>query len=196
MAVPAEWDGFLDPGWWMPPIPPRYKPGNGKMQIVWPRDKRQKGAHTWGRFRDVLSRRGPDMWVNRKGDIGPTRPEWSRWDTGPKGGLWHNLGYWDTRDKQIPPWRLGMDAEQKQYDFKTRKYELPHPNTWSDVKWDRKGEYPVYVRDRWGEHHVHPFLEEEPDVNPFIYNPYNPWWNWYFDELPLGLQDPGWINGW
>lgn len=198
-GLPAEWIPFLDPNYpgLFPPIPPQAAPGSKrKMQVVWPRDKNQKGAHTWGRFRDVLSGKGPDMWVKGKGDIGPTRPEWSRWDMGSKGGIWHNLGYWDTRDRQIPPWRPGMDDEQKLYNFNTRKYEVPHDNTWSDVKWDRNGRKPIYIRDRWARHHWPPSPVEEPGVNPFIYNPENPWWDWYFNEVPPGLKEMVWDDWW
>ena len=186
MDVPQEFLSWVDPswsGWIAPPIPPAHAPGSHKkMQVVWPRDKKQGGAHTWGRFWDVLSGKGPDMWVKRQGSIGPTKPEWSRWDEGPTLGPYSNLRYWDNRDHQVPPWPLGHAAEQKQYDFNTRRYEVPHFGTWSDVKWDRNGRHPLYVRDRWGVHHMHPDLDQ--DYNQFVYNPRTNWWNWNSDTLP------------
>ncbi|KAI4132285.1 MAG: hypothetical protein LQ338_000746 [Usnochroma carphineum] len=189
---------FLDPNWpgtWppVPPIPPRRAPGSGrKTQIVWPRDKKQKGAHTWSRWRDIFTCKGPDMWVGKQGDIGPTRPEWSGWDMGAKGGPFNNLGYWDSREKQIPPWLYAHRNEQKIYNFKNRKYEEPHANTWSDVKWDRTGRRPLYVRDRNGHFNIHPALEPQLwdqglyhwDGNPFVHNPKTNWWNNYIDQLP------------
>lgn len=181
---------YIDPnwgGWWPPPLPPAQPPGKRKLQVVWPRDKKQKGAHTLGRFWDVLSGKGPDMWVGQRGVEGPTRPEWSRWDIGDKWGTYNNLGYRDNRDKVAPPWGPGQAAEHKLYNFKTRRYEAPHPNIWSDVKWDRKGKYPRYVRNLWGHFENHPDLPQH--LNPFAYDPRTNWWDWYYNERPAEFPD-------
>ncbi|KAL8987164.1 MAG: hypothetical protein Q9177_003603 [Variospora cf. flavescens] len=178
---------YIDPNWegapWIPPVPPAHHPAKRQLQVVWPRDKKQKGPHTLGRFWDVLSGKGPDMWIGQRGLKGPTKPEWSRWDEGPKWGPFDNLGYRDNRDQQVPAWAPGQAARREKYNFKTRKYEVPRFGTWSDVKWDRKGQYPLYVRDRSGRHHMHPALPQ--DENNFVYDPYTSWWDWYRDELPL-----------
>ncbi|KAL9596575.1 MAG: hypothetical protein Q9219_005702 [cf. Caloplaca sp. 3 TL-2023] len=204
---------FEDPNWppipgpLLPPVPPRRAPGSRrKTQLVWPRDKKQKGAHTWSRFWDVLSSKGPDMWVAKQGDLGPTRPEWSRWDLGPKYyNRFGNLGYYDGRNEQIPPWRLAHDDENKRYNFRNRKYEEPHwlgSKTWTDVKWDRHGRKALYKRypDGWPD--IDPVLmnrllilglDYPPDPltglpgNPFAHDPTANWWNWYSDQLPVAF---------
>ncbi|KAL8960282.1 MAG: hypothetical protein Q9193_002988 [Seirophora villosa] len=169
-VLDARAANYIDPQWygasWIPPIPPAHHPGKRQLQVVWPRDKKQKGPHTLGRFRDVLSGKGPDMWIGPRGPEGPTKPEWSRWDRGPTWGKFHNLSYRDNRDQQVPAWAPGQAAGNKRYNFKTRKYEVPRFSTWSDVKWDRKGQHPLY------------------NENIFEYNPYTSWWDWYSDELP------------
>ncbi|KAI4144761.1 MAG: hypothetical protein L6R39_004045 [Caloplaca ligustica] len=198
MAAFGNHQDFWDlnwPGALPPPIPPQHAPGPGrKTQIVWPRDKKQGGAHTARRWRDIFTSKGPDMWVGKQGDIGPTRPEWSGWDIGPKGHpQFDNLGYWDERDKKKPPWRYAHRDEQKRYNFRSRKYEEPDHNTWTDVKWDRRGRRALYWRLLNGSHFIDPELAERlllegldhGNQNPFQYDPDTNWWNYYVDRLPL-----------
>lgn len=202
MAAPNNHVDFVDPNWpgaWgIPPIPSRRAPGaRRKTQLVWPRDKKQRGAHTWSRFWDVLSTKGPDMWVGKQGDIGPTKPEWSGWDIGDKGDpRYNNLGYFDERDEKVPPWRLAHRGEQKRYNFKNRKYEEPrwlHPwETWSDVKWDSTGQNPLYMRNAEGHYRIDEDLTDrlwEHGIdhhgrNPFVHDPNTNWWNAYVGQLP------------
>ncbi|KAL8895607.1 MAG: hypothetical protein Q9207_008096 [Kuettlingeria erythrocarpa] len=189
MELPGDpFLGYIDPnwaGWAANPIPPVPPPGKRRLQVVWPRDKKQKGAHTLGRFWDVLSGKGPDMWVGQRGPGGPTRPEWSRWDIGDIEGEYNNLGYRDNRYRVAPPWGPGRADEGKLYNFDTRRYEAPHANIWSDVKWDRKGKNPRYVRNLYGQPTMHPELVQH--VNPFQHDPRTNWWDWYYDDIPGGF---------
>ena len=168
---------------------PKWDPKKGKKpQMVWPRDKKQKGAHTWGRLTDIFTGKGPDIWIGRQYSSGPHRPVWSGWKTPgyyPEGKLvWDNLGYpYRKYDTVLPPsWaRRGKDEK---YDFRSRTYRRPRAGVWSDVKWSNfEPHMALYHRDRDG------FAVVEPEFdsgwfnlglsrNPFANNRYTPEWNW------------------
>ncbi|KAL8715099.1 MAG: hypothetical protein Q9220_001056 [cf. Caloplaca sp. 1 TL-2023] len=174
--------------------------------MVWPRDKKQKGAHTWGRFKDVLTGRGPDMYVNKQGETGPHRTMWSGWGYGDD-KLEDNMGYADNRRgwplEAWPPsgprqWRHGYRPPGKVYDFNKRKYTMPHDQIWSDVKWDRKGRVPLFLRNRYGQpHYSNQLLASQTHaewalgLDPIGYNPQTAHWDYYLDELPLNWN-PRW----
>ena len=187
---------FEDPYWFSrghaPRPPPRH---NAKRQVVWPRDKKQKGAHTWSRWKDVFSGKGPDMWVTKQGDDGPHRDTWTQWGYGDIYGRFDNLGYRYHLDGGVDgpqSWPLGSRSTDEKYDFRTRRYKRPSYKDWSDVKWDRKGRYPLYYRNGYGDSHVPAHVlarqawgEWRRGLHPFRHNPETVHWDWYFDEMPL-----------
>ncbi|KAI4243153.1 MAG: hypothetical protein LQ352_007096 [Teloschistes flavicans] len=194
---------FHDPNFSLGQAPqaPTHPPGQPrKSQIVWPRDKKQKGPHTWDRWKDLFSGKGPDMWVGRQGDNGPNRNAWSHWGYGGE-QLPDNLGYRDERDGGVAGpdgWHswMGNRSVEEKYDFKTRRYQKPHDTVWSDVKWDRKGQNWLYVRSRFGGKHTraeiwHRMTDGELalanhwNLHPFDYKSFTPHWDWYRDEMPL-----------
>ncbi|MCJ1486523.1 hypothetical protein MMC06_006700 [Schaereria dolodes] len=166
-----------------------------RSQWVWPRDKRQTGARTWGRFKDVLTGKGPNIWVSHRGTKDPTRPLWSEWRD------YDNLGYPNRLEKERPG---RTDIKGRSYDFKSRTYRRPQPGIWSDAKWSywkNGGHYDArYVRgsdgvewsdsqllrNPWRAHHLDPWhlnrwghLEFHPEV--FQNNWTYPWPPWYDD---------------
>lgn len=163
-----------------------------KKQVVWPRDKKQKGPHDWSRWKDVFTWKGPDMWISNLGE-GPDRPVWTGWRTkGYKLPRWDNLGYHFRQDNE----NLGIVRPPKEkYDFKTRKYGIPRESTWSDVKWDVKGRTPLYIRPR---HLVdRPWVDPRVDGgaynayqgrNPFAWDEHSAYWNWHYDQY-FGIGD-------
>ncbi|KAL8681420.1 MAG: hypothetical protein Q9186_002495 [Xanthomendoza sp. 1 TL-2023] len=204
----ADLDGtpnndFRDPNlpWSDGPQAPRRPPKSNrecKRQIVWPRDRKQKGAHTWSRWMDVLSGKGPDMWVGKQGDDGPNRQQWSHWGYGVFSNiLFDNMGYRDVRNNwpdDPNDWWPGHRSTHKKYDFRTRRYKTPGPRDWSDVKWTPNGRRTLYKRDRWGTPHYRANILQMQDpvhyqmgLHPFHYNPETTHWDWYDNE-----RDPHW----
>ena len=157
------------------------KPGQPRKsgsQFVWPRDKPHRSM--WGRWRDVLTSKGPDVWVTRRGSDGPHRPVWSGW----RGPAWDNLGYKyvDEPDGPDLPLASGRDPLAK-FNFKTRRFERLNPGMWTDVKYCKKHRKPIWIRrinkeDDWYNDH----FEHIPGKNPFEYDFDSPWLNW--DEFP------------
>lgn len=169
------------------PLPPVRAPSRRKWakQMVWPRDKKQNGAHSWRRWKDIFTLKGPDMWISKSGE-GPDRPLWTGWKTHGDGvPRWDNLGY-HFNDNEI----AGRKRPKSQrYDFNTRKYRLPHGNTWSDVKWDAKGRTPLYLRFQNLNYPV--WVNPQVDggmhgnglgPNPFKWSPHTDYWDWHFDK--------------
>ena len=159
------------------PEAPRH-PRKSGSQFVWPRDKPHNSI--WGRWKDILTLKGPDVWVTRRGSDGPHRPVWSNW----RGPGWDNLGYKyvDEPDGPDLPLAIGRDPS-KRFNFKTRRFERFHDGMWTDAKYCREHGKPIWIRgidpqDDWYDD----FFEQVPGVNPFEYNFNVPWWNW--DEHP------------
>lgn len=162
--------------------------GNKKPQIVWPRDKKQKGAHTWDRLTDIFTGKGPDIWIGRKYSTGPHRPVWSGWETPwihPEDDLvWGNLGYPYRNVDTVRPAAGAHRGKEEKYDFRSRKYMKPRAGVWSDVKWsNQKPHVPLYHRDRDGYAVVEPEFDEGrfnsgSSRNPFAFNERTPEWDW------------------
>ncbi|KAL8692456.1 MAG: hypothetical protein Q9218_002524 [Villophora microphyllina] len=180
---------FRDPNWdWGPgpsqsPCRPPKTNRECKRQMVWPRDKDQEGAHSWRRWKDVFAKKGPNIWVQKQGDDGPHRPTWTNWTE------YDNRGY-RYKPEIGPP----LDGPKK-YDFKSRKYVIPHDGVWSDVKWDRRGRTWLYMRNRYGDpetRQAYKFMQDPIErrcrrmygLEPFDYNPHTPHWDWRFNEKP------------
>ena len=177
-----------------------------KRQVVWPKDKKQKGARSWSRWKDVLTGKGPDMWIAGRDCFGPHRPVWSGWKSPywrPR--IWDNSGYRYRKDDtyEVIPW--AKRPSWQKYDFRARKYQRPQPGTWSDVKWsdDKSGNgnppFALYRRDRNG----YEFVEPEFDggwfnagmaPNPFAYKHYSPVWDWHRDRLPWPANQRFWFD--
>lgn len=151
------------------------KPGS---QFVWPRDKPQRSI--LDRWKDVLTSKGPDVWVTRRGSDGPHRPVWSGW----RGQAWDNLGYNNVVEPNGPdqPLASGRDPRAK-FNFKTRRFERVRPGMWTDVKYCQQHRKPIYHRGlSWEDDWYDDWFEQFPGENPFEYDFDSPWWNW--DEVP------------
>lgn len=100
---------------------------------VWPKDGKRQDW--WGRWKDIVTGRGPDMHVSISGDSRdrqkdwPSRARWSGWKdladpTEDKGGSMPTI-----------PWtKRGVDEK---YDFRKRRYVRPDKKSWTDAKWQR-----------------------------------------------------------
>ena len=151
-------------------------------QIFWPRDKKQNGAHSWRRWKDIFTNKGPDMWLTPRGSSGVHRPVWSGWNQEGR----DNLGYHYRNDNQVRPPRWAYRPEWQRYDFQKRKYRMPDSNTWSDVKWSRKGRTPLYIRDPYDVEYIN--REYFGGVgNPFAWHQDTPYWDWHHDSIHYPL---------
>lgn len=115
------------------------KPRNG---WIWPNDGKRR--NTFDAFKDVITGKGPDIHIGRiDRGWGPQRSRWSRWT--------EHDPYAFFTDHSMPPARHA-DRHCKQYNFRTRKYEVWHPQMWSDVvrRRDSKDSYPERIRDAYG----------------------------------------------
>lgn len=131
---------YRDPHWldgsgpvprWRPDQQKPWRPGQPKAAFILPRDKGVTNSppHSWRRLKDIMTGKGPGIWIGDRRKFGPHRPTWSNW-------LIHdNLGYRNAHD-EIAGFYSGPG--NKRYDFYTRKYQIPTPQTWSDAKWERR----------------------------------------------------------
>ncbi|PGH27074.1 hypothetical protein AJ80_01260 [Polytolypa hystricis UAMH7299] len=120
---------------------------------IWPKDPRPGNFAKWkrgSRLRDILTNKGPDIFVGTlDGHIPvPRRPRWSRWQD--------VLGYdgdGSEEKRESMPWAR---RRNQRYNFRTRRYEEPNMRMWSDVEYfdaDPLGGYlkvPYAVRDWQG----------------------------------------------
>ncbi|KAA6412912.1 MAG: hypothetical protein FRX48_03905 [Lasallia pustulata] len=161
------------------PIGPKWNE-HPRLAWIWPSDKKQKGKWPYfrtGRIKDLLTCKGPDIYVGDRRSTAPHRPHWSNWRE------FDNLGYF-TRDEGVPDWIGNMHPDMV-YDFRTRKYKkAARPWHWSDAKWGPNGQQ-WYRRAAWGE----PIAEGYPDIeyegdNPYInrfdypFHGESAWANW------------------
>jgi hypothetical protein len=127
--------------------------------FVWPKDGRN--GTSWGRFKDILKDRGPDIYLALnadKLDYMRNRPVRARWaghtnldDT--------DLGI-SLNSAKYAPWTnkgvLGGRSKGLSYDFRTRQYGTPNKYTWTDAVWqpepriNKSNPYPEAVRDIYG----------------------------------------------
>lgn len=104
---------------------------------IWPKDPRPGNPSRWPRrwrFFDVLTNKGPDIYVgviNKNNHKTATKTSsksgdgkgnhWSRWDR-------------ELEEDDTPiPWARRSAAER--YDFRRRKYVIPDQGTWSRVEY-------------------------------------------------------------
>lgn len=144
--------------------------------FIWPKDG--KNGSKWGRMKDILTGKGPDIHVTVSADKEDymhhrqRRPRWARHadleDRGPDCSLRYDLPW-------VRPFRRYAG---KRYDFRTRQYRRPDTHMWSDAIWEgRQGTrdhiygLPHAIRDMNGEwwergpHHAPMFFEDHP---PFM----------------------------
>lgn len=212
--IPAAMDpalqntNWLDPhyGGPVPPWPPRRRAHTWRedknRKIVWPKDKKQKGAHSWSRWKDMLTGKGPDMWISRRDSFGPHRPIWSGWKSPywmPR--IWDNLGYPYRRDNELEPLPWAKRPAWEKYDFRARKYQRPREGTWSDVKWNADARFPLYWQNRHGKQVVDPDFDDGwfnlgLAPNPFEWKSHSPIWAWYRDKLEWPIDHAFWFDYW
>ncbi|KAF8850201.1 hypothetical protein BDZ45DRAFT_633260 [Acephala macrosclerotiorum] len=99
-----------------------------KLQVVWPKDGpggSKKRGFVKG-LRDIVGGKGPDMFLQRKGDGTAIAPEqWGNWDS------YHNAGI-DVLERSNPNRLLTSSRGSKRYDPRTRTYKhWAWPNDWN-----------------------------------------------------------------
>ena len=130
--------------------------------FVWPKDGRN--GTSWGRFKDILQNKGPDMYLTLNADKHdymhnrPTRAQWSGYRYLDDRGL--DIAHPFTSKKHAPWTRtgwLGGRTPGQSYDFRTRQYGIPNRGTWTDAVWqpdprkNKYNRYPEAVRNVYGE---------------------------------------------
>ncbi|CAF9925964.1 MAG: hypothetical protein ALECFALPRED_003262 [Alectoria fallacina] len=128
---------------------------DNRWQFVWPNDK-HRGI--WGRWKDIFTNKGPDIFIAEQNTRQPERPIWSNWKTrgyqhpDSDNIRWDNSGKPFRQDEEF----VGVFDFQRRdpdtkYDFATRRYRRPNDNVWSGVEWSRtKPHCPVWVRSANG----------------------------------------------
>ena len=147
---------FQDPRWndglgpvprWTPDMGKPVKPGESRLAWIWPRDKRLQNSPLASkrRWKDVLTGKGPGIFIGDRARYGPTRDTWSNWAS-----LYDNLGYRSEEANHLGP--MNRAAAEGAYDFRTRRYtkDFLRPGVWSDVKWGRDADIPLYFRNGYG----------------------------------------------
>ena len=129
--------------WHLPDSQRPWKSNQPRGAFIWPRDKGVTNSPpgSWRRFKDIITGKGPGIWIGDRTEFGPTKPEWSNWLE------YDNLGYWHEHNEAGGLNTSNGDLGDLRYDFRTRKYKVPDRHTWSDAKWERR-KHPVY-------HHYH-----------------------------------------
>ncbi|KAJ4316315.1 hypothetical protein N0V94_005524 [Neodidymelliopsis sp. IMI 364377] len=139
--------------------------------FIWPKDGRN--GSKWGRMKDILQDKGPDIHVAISADKmdymtnRQRRSRWSGWtcldDRNPDLAL---------SSKKYAPWTnnaaLGGRAPGLSYDFRTRKYVKADEGTWTDASWQQEPNaqhtYPEAVRNFYGGW----FQDRNYDPRPYV----------------------------
>lgn len=113
---------------------------------IWPKDQRPGKPSHWPRYwrlRDILTNKGPDIYVGVIGGKKKPKTNWHRWteDVASPG---------DTEENDTPfPWaRRGPGVR---YDYRQRKYQVPDYGSWSRVEYCTGGR----SRGKFGRPEVH-----------------------------------------
>ena len=162
---------------WRPDQQKPWRPGQPKGAFIWPRDKgiTNSPSHSWRRLKDVLTGKGPGIWIGDRRKFGPHRPTWSNWP------MYDNLGYQETRNEVDEVAGFYGGPETKRYDFRTRKYQIPTRYTWSDAKWERRRhpKHSHYNRNVYGQEWCELQANSGwPGTNVFRYRDNSPWFDW------------------
>jgi hypothetical protein len=125
--------------------------------FIWPKDG--KRGSTWGRMKDVLQNKGPDIFVAfgaRPTDCVSNRPPRAQWsghtnldDTG------MTFSFNSRKFSPFARTGLGSRSHHVAYDFRTRKHTRLNQDMWTDAVWQQEpyknrkwNSYPEAVR-RW-----------------------------------------------
>ena len=117
----------------------------GKWQFVWPNDKPRGPT---GRIKDILTGKGPHIFISRQGDPGIHRSTWSGWDQHISTGNLQSYGSYTSShkntevdflgeefaEKPISPCAGGNRRKGRVYDFQTRKYVTQDKAVLSDAR--------------------------------------------------------------
>lgn len=154
----------------------KYRNIKSSKAFIWPKDGRN--GSKWGRLKDILQDKGPDIHIAisaDKMDYMQNRQRRSRWSG------WTCLDDRDTdlsmSSKKYAPWTsngaLGGRAPGLSYDFRTRKYGKANKYTWTDVKWQQEPSaqhtYPEALRSFHGNWY------QDQHYVPLV-NRYGYWW--------------------
>ncbi|OJJ06782.1 hypothetical protein ASPVEDRAFT_335867 [Aspergillus versicolor CBS 583.65] len=164
------------------PEPKQRKKMSSDIGYIWPKDPRPGNPSRWSpwqRFTDVMTGKGPDIYVGRirprasHHDHGHTlhrggnlwggrdwerrsRTGWSLWDndhvkccTKPHCPDCYYVRKREKRDNLL--FGARRDLEER-YDFRTRRYQVPDEGTWSRVEYcdERRHTIPLCYWDRYG----------------------------------------------
>jgi hypothetical protein len=161
--------------------------------FVWPKDGRTNTS--WGRFKDILHNKGPDMYLTinaSEHDYMWNRPSKARWT---ELSSWRDHVYGPTAlsSKKHAPWThksgLGGRISGLEYDFRTREYGVPNWASWTGAVWqpyprkNKHNPYPEAYRDVNGDwfqdrhyapwHRKGPLHNEQGRGNP-LHHPLGP----------------------
>ena len=144
---------------WSIDRPPR-RPNNSwrqdnRWQLVWPNDK-SRGV--WGRWKDIFSNKGPDIFIAEQNTREPERPIWSNWKTPghqhphDRRSRWGNDGRPFRQDEEfVGVFEFQHRDPNTKYDFATRRYRRPNEFVWSGAEWSRTEPHnPIGIRDAQG----------------------------------------------
>lgn len=129
-------DPFQPKGWYRDSR--KHRKVKASKAFIWPKDGRN--GTTWGRMKDVLTNKGPDIHVvfaARKGEWVANRPTRAQWS-----------GHTDLvlnppnqlSSRKYAPWTangmLGGRQPGMSYDFRTRTFGPKHQSMWTDALWE------------------------------------------------------------
>lgn len=124
-------------------------------QFVWPREgpKGRRPRSFLSGFMDILANRGPDIFIQPKGDTTPIKTDiWSNWDS------YHSRD--SSLKEQLHSYKGVWNADRK-----TKRYD-PHKRQYVEWEWDQNwAEDPLLMRPKFhkGEHE---FMARNPGKVP------------------------------
>ncbi|KAL4889872.1 hypothetical protein BDV59DRAFT_102109 [Aspergillus ambiguus] len=116
-----------------------------RLAWIWPKDPRPGNPSHWPRIwrlRDVLTNRGPDIYIGRINTGNDRKVNWSRWPDDADNertscccGEQSGKGKRGARTVDKSPMKWDKRHPAERYDFRTRKYAIPDRGTWSRVEY-------------------------------------------------------------
>lgn len=136
-------------------------PSQARMGWIWPKDPRPGNPNHWPRrwrIFDVLTNKGPDIYVGRiksRGNVGPSKEP----KPGPTEGKWSRWSYEEEgAEPEYLPFPWARRDPRERYDYRTRTYQIPDRGTWSGVEYCNGAEFEGDRRSRKEEVHCIPRL--------------------------------------
>ena len=125
---------------------------DNRWQLVWPNDRRRG---IWGRWKDIFTNKGPDIFIAEQNTREPEGPIWSNWKTPghqhPDDHRPRWVGDGDRPFRQDEELVGVFDWQRRdpgtKYDFATRRYRKPSAGVLSGIDRTRPHR-PLQVRDR------------------------------------------------